>query len=743
MPLRSHCFAALINWYLAMPLTRRAALNLQVHSMSIFLSRFNSGQRPHLPHTRRTRLIAATVFLSATAAHADSAPLEEVVVTAARLDAARNGLSPSTGSSQYKLDSADLADLPLGNSTPLNQAMLQAPGAAQDSFGQLHVRGDHANLQYRINGVVIPEAISGFGQALDTRAANRVSLLTGALPAQYGYRTAGVIDIQTKGYVPDNQGSVTVTGGSHDDKELGADLTGSSGAFSYSLIGSYLQNNLGIENPTDQRNALHDHTEQGKGFGYLSYILNNDSRVNVMFGISDNRFEIPNTPNQTPDFTLNGTAAADSATLNARQNERNRFEALTYQAKSGDDFNYQMSLFERHTDVHYLPDDIGDLQFFGIAANVKRQDEEVGVQADSSWRINDSHTMRSGLFMNHERFTTDNHSLVFPADSDGNQTDTTPLGIVDNTQIAGHTWGVYLQDEWQALDKLVINYGARYDKVRTVVDEQQFSPRLGMIYDVTPDVHLHVGYARYFTPPPTEKIDTTSIALFQNTTNALPSDANTAVKSERSHYFDAGITVSVTKQITLGLDSYYRKVTNLQDEGQFGNALIFSAFNYAQGRVYGSEFTASYVGDHFSAYTNLAYSLAQARQVVTGQFNFDPDELDYIANHWVHVDHDQRLTGSAGASYKWTATSVSADLLYGSGLRRGFANTENMPAYTQLNLAVTQDLKLPGIGNFTTRLSMLNILDHAYQLRDGSGIGVGAPQYGPRRAVYLGATKEF
>src|SRR5258706_4956501 len=168
---------------------------------------------------------ATTLMLFATSGlHAANAPtasatapietLDTVLVTATRLDDARNGLSTATGSSVYRLSSEDLKALPLGDATPLNQVMLQVPGVVQDSYGQLHVRGDHANLQYRINGVVIPEAITGFGQSLDTRFANQLNFLTGALPAQYGYRTAGVIDIQTKGYVPDKSGSVSLAGGS-------------------------------------------------------------------------------------------------------------------------------------------------------------------------------------------------------------------------------------------------------------------------------------------------------------------------------------------------------------------------------------------------------------------------------------------------------------------------------------------------------------------------------------------------
>jgi outer membrane receptor protein involved in Fe transport len=705
------------------------------------------------PISTRALPVTSLMLLAASGLHAANAStnaantatetLDTVVVTAARLDAARNGLSTDTGSSVYRLTSDDLKDLPLGVDTPLNQVMLQVPGVVQDSFGQLHVRGDHANLQYRINGVVIPEAITGFGQSLDTRFANQLNFLTGALPAQYGYRTAGVVDIQTKGYVPASSGGISITGGSHAHREADADASGSNGNFSYSLIGSYLRNDLGIENPTSERTALHDATEQAKGFGYLSYILDNQGRISLMFGAANSRFQIPNTAGLVPEFSLAGVPTIDSATLDARQGEQNSFEALSYQGASNDTLNYQASLFHRLTAVHYVPDMAGDLMFTGIAADITRRNEEVGVQADASYRLNATHTARAGLFYNTERFTVVNSSLVFPADDDGNQASDVPITIMDDSRIKGHTGGVYLQDEWKPFEGLTINYGARYDRVNTVVNEQQFSPRLGMVYELTAATRVHLGYARYFTPPPTEKIDVTSIEKFQNTTNALPSDANTAVSSERSHYFDAGIDHTVSDHFTVGLDAYYRQVKNLQDEGQFGNALIFSAFNYAEGRIYGVEFTTSYHTDHVSAYTNLAYSSAKGREIVTGQFNFDPDELDYIATHWVHLDHEQRWAGSAGLSYKWAATTFSADGIYGSGLRRGFANTESLPSYVQINLAVGHDFMVPGIGKLNGRLSVINGLDRSYQLRDGSGIGVGAPQYGPRQAAYLSLRKDF
>jgi outer membrane receptor protein involved in Fe transport len=691
-------------------------------------------------------LFAIPRFAHAQAADVAAQPevkkVESINVIGKRLDEARNALSPDTGSTIYRFDRQDIETLPLGDSTPLNQVILQAPGVVQDSYGQLHVRGDHANVQYRIDGVAIPEAISGFGQAFDARFAQNINILTGALPAQYGYRTAGIVDIRTKSPADDG-GSIGVGGGSHSSAETSAELHGSSGALSYYLTGSFLRNELGIENPTPERDAIHDLTRQSKGFGQVSYVLDAGSRVSFLFGSADNKFQIPNVPGQEPSYTLAGAPPIDSSQLDAKQNEKNSFQVLTYQASAGLNLDYRVSLFHRYTDVSYHPDAAGDLVFNGVAAQILRRNDAAGVQADASYRLGNQHTLRTGMFASRERFTVNNASTVFAADEDGNQTSDVPTTIQDNSRIEGNLFGIYVQDEWRVTPGFTVNYGLRGDRVDTVVKESQVSPRLGLVYDLSGSTRIHAGYARYFTPPPTEKIDTTSVGLFQGTTNALPSDANTAVKSERSNYFDVGVSHQLTPSVTLGLDAYYRDVRHLQDEGQFGNALIFSAFNYEKGKVYGIELSASYKQGGFTAYGNLSISKAMAKGVETGQFNFDPDELAYIAANWVHLDHDQTLAGSGGISYKWHATTLSADLLYGSGLRRGFANSEHLPSYTNVNLGLLQTFDFPGVGKLDARLAIVNVFDKTYELRDGSGIGVGAPQFGPRRAFYGGITKTF
>ena len=178
----------------------------------------------------------AMAMLFVTASYADDATLEiaPITIKLKRLDTARNALSTDTGSSSYNFDATDIEALPLGASTPINQVLLQAPGVVQDSNGQLHVRGDHANVQYRINGVLIPEPISGFGPAIDTRFANNINFLTGALPAQYGYRTAGVVDIQTKGADElENGTEIGTVLGSNGHRELNGSLSGVKGDWTY------------------------------------------------------------------------------------------------------------------------------------------------------------------------------------------------------------------------------------------------------------------------------------------------------------------------------------------------------------------------------------------------------------------------------------------------------------------------------------------------------------------------------
>ena len=286
--------------------------------------------------------------------------------------------------------------LPQGTNTTLDKVLLQAPGVSQDSAasGELHVRNEHANLQYRINGIMLPDGVGAFGQILDTGIIGSLALITGALPAQYGLRTAGVLDIQTKADAFNNSGSVSVYGGSHGNITTECEYGGTVGQTQYFVSGRYFGSNLGIENPTPASEAIHDHTDQEKGFLYLSTVLDPTSRLTLISGVSNGSYQIPNNPGQTPAFTAFGVSSFDSSQLNERQNEFNQFNVLAYQ-KSGDGIDYQLSYFNRYSQLHFMPDTIGDLVFNGVASDVYRQSFVNGIQEDTAWRVGYAHTLRS------------------------------------------------------------------------------------------------------------------------------------------------------------------------------------------------------------------------------------------------------------------------------------------------------------------------------------------------------------
>jgi outer membrane receptor protein involved in Fe transport len=664
-----------------------------------------------------------------------SATAERVVVTSQELDISREMIVPSLGATRYTIGPDRLDSQAEGENAPFNQTILRFPGVAQDSFGQLHVRGEHANLQYRIDDVLLPESIPGFGPELATRFADNISLMTGALPAQFGFRETGVIDIHTKNGAVFTGNEASIYVGSFDTLMESFERGGVTGKLSYYFTQSHLHDGIGIENPTRSSSPIHDDTDQFKEFGYLSYIIDDSSRFSLLAGDDHSDFQIPNNPGQTPMFNDMGRTNFNSAKLDENQSEDNAYEILTYQKKMGD-LNFQASIFNRYSSVLFRPDEVGDLIFNGVASRVDRAILSNGIEFDSSYKLNDEHTLRGGFIFTEQHATVDTVTLVFPVDANGNQTSNVPLRIVDNNDKYGYFYGFYLQDEWKPLEQLTINFGGRLDFVNAFADENQLSPRLNVVYQPLAGTTLHVGYARYFTPPPLEAVPETTIAKFAGTTNESAITKDTAVKSERAHYFDAGVTQKIMDGWNVGLDGYYKSSHSTLDEGQFGQALILSSFNYERGRIYGGEFTTSYDHGPFSAYGNVGWEWARGTNWSSAQFLFDPVEFSFVKNHWVFLDHDQRVTSSAGISYTWNDWRASSDFLYGAGLRRGFANTKSVPDYYTVNLSVQRNLKIPPLGNFKIRFDVVNLFDTIYELRDGSGIGVGAPQFGQRRGFY-------
>jgi TonB dependent receptor len=763
------------------------------------------------PKPRRVQVRTPPATAPVTPA-APATPAAQLNAKADAFDQARSNLFTTIGTASTTLTHETINALPGGDNTPVERILLQFPGVSQDSAasGLLHVRNDHANLQFRINGVILPDGPTGFGSILDASWIGSLGLVVGALPAEYGLRNTGLIDITTRTDLFNNSGQVSVYGGSQKTITPSIQYGGTFGStcptipapapgtkalpsgdcfpgVQYFITGRYLATNEGLENPTSSYFPIHDYSNQYKGFAYLSTFVDPYTRLSLIAGTFTATFQIPNNPGQTaignpPVISAFGQTSPpfSSSQLQENQFEDTQYAVLALQ-RSINGFDGQLSYFTRYDRLHFAPDPVGDLLLNGIASDIVRQSFTNGIQADASYQLFPAHTIRTGFYFSGETIFDGNSSLV--ENAPGGVPMEPPVTIVDDVSKTGYLAAVYAQDEWKVTNNFIINGGLRFDQQWLFTDANQLSPRISFTYLPFEFTKFHFGYARYFTPPVLVEAAPANIALFNGTTGATTSPGTDPVLPERSHYFDAGVDQNIPfgcskpaakdcTDLDLGMDVYYKLATDLIDNGFFGQALVLSAFNYAQGVVEGIEFTAKFHSGPFQAYANLAIGQERATNVVSNQFLFDNVTpvpalggltlRQYVDSHWIYTDHTQLATGSAGFLYQfcgrpayanesfwgpdlsWCGTRLTSDMIYGSGLRNDIANLGTNPPYTQFNVGVAREFLLPDDPKpMTVRFDIVNLFDTIYPIRNGSGIGVFAPQFGPRRGAFVGVSKKF
>ena len=704
-----------------------------------------------------------------------SAPAAPAPTTAERtqtFDRARDNIFAPLGTAPSTLSREAIEALPQGTNATVRDVLLQLPGVSQDSAtqGGLHVRNEHAYVSYRINGILLPDGLGAFGQYLDSSWIGSISLITGALPAQYGLRTAGVVDITTASF--DNVGQIGTYMGSRHTSNSSIQYGGTAGSTEYFISGRYLQTALGIDNTSPALNALHDHSTQDRSFAYISTIIDPTTRLSFIGGTAVNQFQIPdnlncaNTPNVaapapttcTPpnSFTAFGIANYPSSQINENQRETYKFGVLALQ-KSTTDVDLQLAYFMRTSAVSFTPDRIGDLMYNGLATDVYRGSIVNGIQGDSAFHLNDAHTVRAGLYVSAEKTTVASASQLLPFDSTtGAQIlPDTPFPAIDTSVLLGWLGGVYLQDEWKLTDKLTLNTGARFDQMWQYQNANQLSPRVSLTYTPFDGTTFHAGYARTFTPPVQVIAAPSNTNLYTGCPASIGVPTCTTLQApgapppyypllpERANVYDIGVVQKVWPGLELGIDAYLKTTRDLLDDGQFGAAVVLNGFNYAEGQNTGVELKAVYTNGNLRAYANWAWAIQRATNIVTNQYLFGADEIAYIQNNWINTDHSQVWTGSGGISYLWNGTRFTTDVIYGSGFRAGAFNTDHVAPYASVNAGMSHEFYIPGWNPITARFDVVNVTDTSYAIRTGGGIGVFLPQYGPRRGYYFGLAQKF
>jgi len=691
-----------------------------VYSLLAVKSGFKSGNKIVV----FPRSTAETISISLGAETALTLPVQ-----ASQLRAP-NGVS-STGANRYTVTAQDIANLPRGENTTMTDVLTQMPGVAIDQNQQIHIRNTEGpQFQYEINGVMVPLDINTnppFISMINPMFVQQLSLLDGILPSRYSYATGGVVNIQTKDGCAQPGGSATMYGGQRNTVQPSFQYGGCDGNFSYYVTGLYSQSNTAFSSATPAPDAIHDHTNQGQGFGFFTYNLNPTTRLSLITSVAASNNQLPNQANLPPAYELSGVGNFPSADINSFLNFRDYLGILSLKGAPTAGLTYQFSFASHYISQKFEPDQIGELIYQGVASTAFHSDFDNTLQGDLIYKLG-AHTLGTGFYLGEYAVEADDSSLVFKVDANGDQIGPPffPIRVINNANKINLLSGIYLDDTWQITEKLRANVGVRWDRLSGFTYNNQIDPTINLLYAIRSDTSLHAGFARYMQVPSFQGISPGAPQAFAGTTG-LAGTGIVTPETEDDYEWDAGIVHQLTRHIAVSEDAFYEYTHHYLDTGQFGDVPIFAPFNYRHGYIWGTETTITYNADDLSIHASTTIGRNMQTGVATGQFNFDPDELGYINRHYIVLDHQPLYGASGGATYRWKPYLFSVQALYSSGLRGGFADLESLPNVVQIDLSGQRSFDLPHIGEITDRITLLNILDRT---------GISQAAYGPRITVY-------
>lgn len=377
-------------------------------------------------------------------------PATKVVITGRKLDVARTQINPELGATVYSLGNDAIEDRPGGETSSMAVMLTQTPGVVF-SGDVLTIRGSK-DVQVRINDVIVPEAVSDPADHLSVRLAQTTRVMTGTLPAQYGFVPAGVISVTTKNGLYRHGGELEFYAGSDGFTEPAFEWAG--GVFGASLFASGSIENGRTDIADLGGNRTSDRRHEVEGLAFLDRILNSSNRLSLILGGSHEGHRI------------------GATSLPAGVEESGDGYAIgTFQHTAGD-FAVQTSLF--------YGSGTGEAAY---AQSTRERQSTFGTQIDSSYELGGGHTFRAGLLAS--------RSAAHEA-----ETGTATFEGFRNSI------GVYLQDEWKLGKELTFNPGVRVDWLRGFESHGQFEPRASLVWTSPTGVTAHLGYARYAAVAP-------------------------------------------------------------------------------------------------------------------------------------------------------------------------------------------------------------------------------------------------
>ena len=631
----------------------------------------------------RTIEIRSTIPVQQKIALTISAPQQTVTVSASDtlLDRDQVGSVNQIGTSDIQ---DRVASVP-GRS--IQDLVITHPGWLYEGNAVLHPRGSEYQTQFVIDGIPLTDDRSpSFGPEIEADDVQSMSIYTAGIPAEYGRKMGGVIEVNTQlDTQPGWHGRTTLYGGSFDSVRGFAKVQYGWGknTFSVSADGSRTDHYL---NPVVPQNYSNTGTLGNFAASYRRAFTPNDKlSLSVRHELS--RYDIPNE---------NIQQAAGQ-----RQNADN-IETLgiaSYQHVFSSNAMAQLSgmVRDNSNDFYSNPEStpvyVGQHNYFrdgyfkgAYTYNRGSQEWKAGVESDNAFlhentcyvitsdddddgddiaRSASHHRSRMARFPRTGIQAMD--AGTDPGLCGGAPVDdyNAPFSYVD--QRPDLEQAAFIQDLIR-LNSWTISAGLRWDHYQLILNDWALQPRFSISrYFRSANTVLHFSYDRVFQTPSFENI------LLSSSTQVESIDPTgflrLPVKPSEGDYYEAGASSVLAQHLKVDANWFRRVVDNYADDDQIDSTTISFPIAFRKSIIYGLEGKIEVPEwKRFSGFGSYSYEVGNVWNPVTGGLFLGDDADEAASDLTGHFpdSQDQRHTMRGRARYQirprfWIASGIQYD----------------------------------------------------------------------------------
>ena len=615
------------------------------------------------------------------------------------------------------------------------------PGWATEDNGLLHVRGTDDGFLYVIDGVPVYERLdqlSGLGP--DVATVESINVVTGYIPAEFGYKAGGVIDVRSKLPAAEWTGTVHAGVGTEHDTNGALSAGGRLGPSVTMSLGIAAQQTDRFLDPVHPDNLHNDGRAIG-GTGQLAWTATNADLVNLSFGSGRMEYDVPNTEEQH---------AVDQ---DQHQRIRQGYGSVSWQrAWSASTFS-QLSGYVRHSGSRLD----GSPQDLPLYAGADRTLTRAGAIAALTRQVGSS-AIKAGFEIQRLRL---DESFVFAVTDDdaaeeaGLSEDAREFDEDNPFSFSGRAtptmWSAFVQDDWTATDRLSVSAGLRFDDSRLLLHRWQLSPRVGVAYRAAARTTVRGSVSRFFQPPQPENLLLSSSEAARALSPFADADfeGGAEVDPERQWAYETGVEHRLASRLRFDVAVWRRQVTQAADPNVFAGTTIIFPNAVARGRAHGIDVRIEVPRRRsWSGYVNAAIGRVRQNGPITGGLFLEDDVGDVASGEEFIPDHDQLIVAGGGLTWAHphSGAAVSTTVRYESGTPIGEDEDElrDRPGAELVDfdrgrvaprtiVSIQADLPIwtRDRRSVFVRASVLNLFDQRYAYNFGnpfSGTHFGAPR---------------